>query len=265
MIERIIKIVFNRIVAPDTFLMGFRSPEIASESRPGQFVMVRVGATKDPLLRRPFSVCGVMEGDLICILYRVVGHGTKIMSQKEEGEILSVIGPLGRGFELPEGDKKVMLVSGGIGVAPLFYLAQAMKTGDVEFMAGFNSSREIIDANQISNLQLNISLATDDGTTGYAGTVTDLLTNYLDQNHVKNGSFYLYACGPLPMLKSVVSIAYDRDITCQVSMEASMACGLGACQGCAVKAYALEGQTHYHQVCKDGPVFPANVLDWNSI
>jgi len=83
MIERIIKIVFNRIVAPDTFLMGFRSPEIASESRPGQFVMVRVGATKDPLLRRPFSVCGVMEGDLICILYRVVGRGTKNWSSRQ--------------------------------------------------------------------------------------------------------------------------------------------------------------------------------------
>ena len=263
MIEQAIKIEFNKRVATDTFFMGFRSTEIAAKSRPGQFVMLRVSRGVDPLLRRPFSICGVQGKDLVCILYRVVGRGTAILSETGNGEILSVIGPLGRGFELPERDKKALLVAGGIGVAPIFFLAQAMKDRDVEFMTGFTSSSEIIEAGEVSDPSIRMSVATDDGTAGYAGTVADLLKGYLDRN--PDGSFYLYACGPLQMLKSVVSIAIDRDIPCQVSMESAMACGLGACQGCAVKAFSREGGIRYFHVCKDGPVFPAHLLDWKII
>jgi dihydroorotate dehydrogenase electron transfer subunit len=265
MVEQVIKVVFNNKVAPDTFFMGFRSPEIAAESRPGQFIMLRVSPGMDPLLRRPFSICGIRDGDLVCILYRVVGRGTAILAETGEGGILSVIGPLGRSFELPEGDKKTLLVAGGIGIAPLLFLAQTMKTRDMEFMTGFASSSEIIDAGQVSDLSIKISIATDNGTAGYAGTVTDLLNYYLDQNPEKKRSFYLYTCGPLQMLKGVVSITFDHNIPCQVSMESAMACGLGACQGCAVKAFSREGETHYHHVCKDGPVFPAHVIDWKSL
>jgi dihydroorotate dehydrogenase electron transfer subunit len=260
MIEQVIKVEFNKRVATDTFFMGFRCPEIAAISRPGQFVMLKVSRGVDPLLRRPFSICGVQGKDLVCILYRVVGRGTTILSETGDGEMLSVIGPLGRGFELPERDKKALLVAGGIGVAPIFFLAQAMKGRDMEIMTGFKSSGEIIEAGKISDPSISMSVATDDGTAGYAGTVADLLKAYLDHN--PDESSYIYACGPLQMLKSVVSIADDRDIPCQVSMESAMACGLGACQGCAIKVFSREGETRYYHVCKDGPVFPAHLLDW---
>jgi dihydroorotate dehydrogenase electron transfer subunit len=263
MIEQVIKLEFNKRVATDTFFMGFKCPEIAARSRPGQFIMLRVSQGMEPLLRRPFSICGIQGKDLICILYRVVGRGTAILSKKGDGEILSVIGPLGRGFELPERDNKVLMVAGGIGVAPIFFLAQVLKRRDMEFMTGFKSSSEIIEAGQVGDPSIRMSVATDDGTAGYAGTVTDLLNVYLDRN--PNRSYYLYACGPLQMLKSVVSIAIDREIPCQVSMESAMACGLGACQGCGVKAFSREREIHYHYVCKDGPVFPAHLIDWKSI
>jgi len=263
MIEQVIKVEFNKRVATDTFFMGFRCPEIAASSRPGQFIMLRVRPGVEPLLRRPFSICGIQGKDLVCILYRVVGLGTAILSEARNGESMSVMGPLGRDFELPERDKKVLLVAGGIGVAPIIFLAQVMKGRDVEFMTGFTSSSEIIETGQVSDPSIRMSVATDDGTAGYAGTVTDLLKRYLDQN--PNRSYCLYSCGPLQMLKSVVSTAIDRDIPCQVSMESAMACGLGACQGCAVKAFSREGEIHYHHVCKDGPVFPAHLIDWKSI
>lgn len=263
MIEQIIKVEFNKRVATDTFFMGFRCPEMAAKSRPGQFIMLRVRQDVEPLLRRPFSICGIQGKDLVCILYRVVGLGTAILSETRSGEAMSVMGPLGRGFELPERDKKPLLVAGGIGVAPIFFLAQVMKGMDVEFMTGFTCSSEIIESGQVGDPSIRMSVATDDGTAGYAGTVADLLKKYLDQN--PGGSYCLYSCGPLQMLKSIVSTAIDHDIPCQVSMESTMACGLGACQGCTVKAFSREGGICYHHVCKDGPVFPSHLIDWKSI
>ena len=265
MIEKNIKIIFNKRVASNTLIMGLRSPEIAMESRPGQFVMVRINSGLDPLLRRPFSICGLPDEDTFCILYRVVGMGTAILSQKEEGQDLSILGPLGRGFELPGADEKALLVGGGIGIAPLLFLAQTMKNRDKEFMAGFSTSGEIIDTGKVDFLTDNILLATDDGTRGYAGMVTALLEEYLGQHSDQKDPFSLYTCGPAPMLKRVASIAADYNITCQASMETSMACGLGACQGCAVKAASPKGHTRYYHVCKDGPVFMTNAIDWSSI
>jgi dihydroorotate dehydrogenase electron transfer subunit len=265
MIDQDIKIIFNKRVASDTCLMGFRSPGIASESKPGQFVMIRVSDRLDPLLRRPFSICGIGTEDIVYILYRIVGRGTSILAERGEGEIVSVMGPLGNAFEFPKRDKKALLVAGGIGVAPLFFLAQMMETSDMEFMAGFTSSSEIIETDHIHRSPMSISLATDDGTEGYTGKVTDLLDEYMGRHPEDKDSFCLYTCGPLPMLKRVASVANSLDIPCQVSIEAAMACGLGACQGCAVKVSSQNGQARYQHVCKDGPVFSARSVDWNSL
>jgi dihydroorotate dehydrogenase electron transfer subunit len=265
MIERNIKIIFNTRVTSDTYIMGLDSSEIVTGSRPGQFVMVRVESHLDPLLRRPFSICGVRDNNLFYILYRVVGRGTAILSQKREGENLSILGPLGKGFDLKKTEGKAVLVSGGIGIAPLIFLAQVMKGRDMEFMAGFSSSAEIIDPGNIGFSANNISLATDDGTKGYAGTVTDLLEKFLKKQSGQITTFSLYSCGPSPMLKRIASIAIDYNITCQVSMETAMACGLGACQGCAVKASSFEDAPLYYRVCKEGPVFGSDRIDWSCI
>jgi len=265
MFDQHIEILFNREINSGIFLMGLRSPEIAGESRPGQFVMVRVNEGIAPMLRRPFSICSVYDVNTICILYRIIGHGTELMAGKKAGEKLSILGPLGQGFILPRDNENAVLVAGGIGAAPLYFLAGEIKNHHMEFMAGFGSSRDIIPVEKIIEKPIGISVATDDGSTGYAGMVTGLLAERLDQIRKDAGSTTIYTCGPLPMMKKVASIASGRGIKCYVSMEALMACGLGACQGCAIKAASADGETCYHSVCKDGPVFPYQVIDWSNI
>ena len=262
MIKQDTEILFNKLIAAETFLMGLKSPEIVAAAIPGQFVMVRVSSGIDPLLRRPFSICGIKEEDQFLILYRVVGRGTAILAEKKEGEKLSVLGPLGKGFELPKPNQTPLLIAGGIGVAPLFFLSQTMKNPDIEFLIGFGSSKEIIDMNGI--VDANVSMATDDGTTGHHGPVTDLLEEYLKKYVAMKDSLSLFTCGPIPMLKRVADIAVNGNIPCQSSMEAFMACGLGACQGCAIKADSKENRDYY-LVCRDGPVFPIQSLNWKSI
>jgi len=265
MIDQHIEIALNRKITSGVFLLGLMSPSLASESRPGQFVMVRVTEGIDPLLRRPFSICGTTDGKIVLILYKIVGQGTEILAGKKAGETLSVMGPLGQGFNMPGKNEKAVLVAGGIGIAPLYYLAGALNNDQMEFMSGFDTSVNIISPGEITGRSINISIATDDGTEGYSGMVTGLLDEYLDKNIHENGSTVIYACGPLKMLKKVSSIAADRKIPCQVSLEALMACGLGACQGCAVKILPQNDLTLYRHVCKDGPVFPAHIIDWSGI
>jgi dihydroorotate dehydrogenase electron transfer subunit len=265
MFDQDTEIIFNREIKPGIYLMGLRSSQIALESRPGQFVMVRVNEGIDPLLRRPFSICGVSDKGDIRILYKIVGHGTEILAGKKAGEKLSVLGPLGQGFSLSDDNKKAILVAGGMGIAPLLFLAGALKGRPMTFMAGFGSSRDVIPFQDITDQPMDISIATDDGSEGYAGLVTGLLDAYLDQNTQEKNAFTIYTCGPLPMLRKVSAIAHSHNISCQVSLESLMACGLGACQGCAVKIISQDNMVHYRHVCKDGPVFPSNTIDWSKI
>lgn len=265
MIDHDIEIVFNREITSGIFLLGLKSPAMASESRPGQFVMVRVNKGIDPLLRRPFSICGISEGKIVLILYKTVGHGTELLAGKKAGEKLSVMGPLGQGFSPPGKNEKAVLIAGGIGIAPLYFLAETIKNDQMEFMAGFGTSGDIISIGPMTGHPVNVSIATDDGSKGYSGMVTGLLEEYLDKNIHEKDSVTIYACGPLAMLKEVSSIASYRDIRCQISLEALMACGLGACQGCAIKIMSQNDLPLYLHVCKDGPVFPAHVIDWSVI
>jgi dihydroorotate dehydrogenase electron transfer subunit len=152
-------------------------------------------------------------------------------------------------------------VAGGIGIAPLLFLARTLINNSV-FLAGYRSASEIVPVEQIGLNPLDISIATDDGTTGHSGFVTELLESHLE----KSGEHYakIFTCGPLPMLKRVAALAIERDISCQVSLEANMACGLGACQGCAVRASKNSDRTYAH-VCLEGPVFDIQSLDWESL
>lgn len=263
MIEQNLEIVFNKEIARNTFLMGLRSPEMCAVAEPGQFVMIRVQTGIDPLLRRPFSVCGIQDDELLLILYRVVGKGTAIMAERPEGEGLSVLGPLGKGFELSNTLQLSLLVSGGIGIAPLLFLAQLMKPRPIQLMMGFGSASEIVATEQILDYTIDSIIATDDGSAGHAGPVTDLMHAYFGQTGLERESVSVFACGPGPMLKKVAAMAFNRNNTCQASLEAVMACGLGACQGCVVKAASNEKRAYYH-VCTDGPVFPAGSIDWSN-
>jgi dihydroorotate dehydrogenase electron transfer subunit len=262
MIDQDVEIVFNKKLTRETFLMGLRSPEFVSEARPGQFVMIKVRPGDDPLLRRPFSICATRGDDLVLILYQVVGYGTALMSKIMGGERMSVLGPLGRGFELPMEGKESLLVAGGIGVAPLIFLAQTIDTRNMSFMAGYRSDNAAVPMKEVLLRGIDISIATDDGTAGHSGPVTELLHSHLDRGSHRD--LTIFACGPLAMLKRVAELTVDRGIPCQVSLETTMACGLGACQGCAIKTAPGERKPYY-QVCQDGPVFPVHSLDWKSL
>jgi dihydroorotate dehydrogenase electron transfer subunit len=263
MIEQYAEIAFNDQINENTWLMGLRSSEIVKSAKPGQFVLIRVRSSSDPLLRRPFSICGVKK-DLFLVLYRVVGQGTAIMAQVGEGDELSVLGPLGKGFRLPKKDQEPVLVAGGIGVAPLAFLAQSMKAKAFPFLMGFGSAGEIIDLENLSGGRVEISIATDDGTAGHGGPVTDLLETFLKSKKAKGKNLSLCTCGPKPMLKRIAEMARHHKVLCQFSLEANMACGLGACQGCAIRASSDE-KNPYVLVCRDGPVFPVNAIDWEAL
>ena len=250
---------FNEKVAQETFLMGLESQEITSKAEPGHFVMIRVSEGTDPLLRRPFSICSVEGENLFFILYRVVGQGTLIMSKAGKGDRLSVLGPLGRGFEMPQAGEIPILVAGGVGIAPIIFLAQRLGSRKALLMTGFRTSDEIVDKKACGLSDYQISITTDDGTAGHTGFVTDLLEDHLDGNKKESPS--VFACGPAPMLKKVASLTQRRSIPCRVSLESLMACGVGACQGCAVLAASAEKQAYFH-VCEDGPVFHSESIAW---
>jgi len=144
MLDKNFKIVFNEQVADRTYLMGLDAPEIVAGASPGQFVMIRVGPVLDPLLRRPFSICGTLQGGILLILYKVVGRGTALMAAAEKGDAMTVLGPLGRGFSQPGREKRPLLVAGGIGIAPLFFLAQTLGEENLEFLTGYRCAAEIV-------------------------------------------------------------------------------------------------------------------------
>jgi dihydroorotate dehydrogenase electron transfer subunit len=222
--------------------------------------MIRVSLGLDPLLRRPFSICGVKE-DLFLVLYRVVGKGTSRMTGLRQGEKLQVLGPLGKGFAVPEKSFSRLLVGGGIGIAPLLFLSQFHREKEAALMMGFRSAKDILSPQKITGEERGFAVATDDGTKGHHGPVTDLLEEFLRKN---TGDVAVHACGPKPMLRKVAETTLALGIPCEVSLEAHMACGLGACQGCAVKGSANSGRSYFY-VCKEGPVFDAEEIDWELI
>lgn len=239
--------------------MELESPPIATVAKPGQFVMVRVAESTDPLLRRPFSICNTRNGDTLLLLYRVVGKGTRIMAEIGTGKQLSIMGPLGQGFRVTERNQSVFLVAGGLGLAPLVFFAELVGERRCILFTGYGSGADIIPLERIGSEGIQTFIATEDGSKGHKGLVTELLEEKL----VGAGHDMVCACGPLPMLRKVAAICLEKGVDCQVSLESAMACGLGACQGCAVKAAPGADRSYLH-VCGDGPVFDASSIDWET-
>jgi dihydroorotate dehydrogenase electron transfer subunit len=264
-------IITNAEVSPGYFRMRLAAPQEFSMAKPGQFVMVRVRDAIDPLLRRPFGIfdLGAFESEYpgtgpqvyFEILYRVVGKGTVMLSTLHHGDHLDILGPLGTGFTPAGADVETVLVGGGVGLAPLYYFAREMaERGKVRLFVGGRTKEDILCVTEFERLGVETYVATDDGTLGASGLVTEVMERHLEGNSQAKA---IFACGPMPMLKAVAVIAQRRAIPCQVSLEAYMACGMGACLGCVVK-----GRDHgeytpdYRCVCKDGPVFDFQELQW---
>ena len=270
-----------------------------SATRAGQFVEVDLSsaslpdakdipedlvdaAKKDVLLRRPFSFCDVQANGDKCrleILYCVLGPGTLRMMTLAKGDSLSLIGPLGNGFWVPDGKKLAILVAGGMGAPPLQHLAKVLREEqsgmEVIAFAGARTKEDLpfekIDVGLSAEAALSLAefakydvksiVATDDGSAGFAGFVTEALSKWIDENGAGDEAV-IYACGPEPMMAGTAKVASEHNIDCQVSMEKMMACGIGLCQSCAVACKA-DGEMEYKLCCKDGPIFDSKEILWN--
>lgn len=252
-------------ITSDVFRLSFLSREIAREAQPGQFVMVHPKKFSEPLLPRPFSIHR-LQGNRVDLLIRAAGLGTRQLCGLSPGEVLEIKGPLGRGFKL-DSEKDPILVAGGIGVAPLLYLADRLikmnrsKTGvPPRLLIGAGSKKELLGLREFKKAGLRVQAVTEDGSFGRKGLVTDLLEGMSAKGLERA---MIYTCGPQGMLRAVAFWAAARNVPCQVSLEAQMACGLGACLGCSVARHSDSGLS-YAKVCQDGPVFEAREVAWNA-
>ena len=251
------KIVCRKQLTDTMFDFTVEAPKIAEGASCGQFANI---VADSKTLRRPISICEKdAEKGTLRFVFDVRGEGTKIISQKKEGEEFDIFGPLGNGFKPLEGAKKVIVVGGGIGVPPLLETAKAYGGAQVIALLGFRDAEHVILEEDFKKYA-DTYIATDDGSYGHGGFVTELLREQLEKGDVD----IIHACGPIPMLKLIAESAAQFNVPCQVSLEERMGCGIGACLVCACKIKVAQGDGWtYKHVCKDGPVFNSKEVDWN--
>ena len=273
-------VVSNERLTENCWRMFLDASKIASKIKPGQFIMLKISETNDPLCRRPFSVFRRVKDNQkfigIEIVYKVIGRGTRLMTNLRKGDRLDIIGPLGHGFEWVRDKRIHILVAGGTGGACLFMLGEeiskaAGKNGhELNIFLGAETKESLLLEKEFKKLNGKVMASTNDGTYGYHGLVTDMLKNALDSGRISSNCA-IYASGPEPMLKALVPVCEHYQITAQVSMERHMMCGIGGCFVCVCKVdkkgvlrYRDLKSSHiqvgpdewgYALVCKDGPVF----------
>ena len=228
--------------------LDFDAPELCEEAVPGQFVMVECNKTNVPFLRRAISINQCRDG-IVSLMFAVVGDGTEALAMVEEGDSVSLLGPLGRGFDCNIENQKIAMIGGGIGKAPFEYLSDVLlaKNNELTFIVGGRTKAQLQGLDCYNHKNVKLLYATEDGSLGEKGFVSQ----YFDQiNDVDR----IYACGPTPMLAVVKKFADSKQIKCQLSLEGKMACGVGVCLGCTCKSGNPDAAV-YPKVCQDGPVF----------
>ena len=284
-----------------TFELTGTAAQCFGAAKAGQFIQIACRDLRDarslmPLLRRPFSIAAVHpdkknhEHILVEIIYRLLGPGTGWLAHRNTGEEINLLGPLGNGFTLakrPQG--QALLIGGGVGLPPLFFLAQQLAQMDRMEIVGFAGARsrdqfagtlsldhyqaqqplkpQMI-MEQFTRSSTGCIIATDDGSCGFRGSIVDALDNYLNQQTILE-DVQVFACGPDAMLKAIVELSQSRNLPCQICMEAYMACGIGLCQSCVVQVRNESGRTkisdigpYYKLACSNGPVFDAQTVIW---
>ena len=242
-------IITARELTEDVYALTLEGGALGQAAKPGQFLHIKCG--DGVLLRRPISICDCRDG-YVKIVFQAVGAGTRWLSEKRRG-VLDVLGPLGTGFSL-EG-QRILLVGGGLGVPPLLYAGRAT-SGITTAILGFRSAAQVILKDHFRDVCNQLILTTDDGSAGEAGSVAGPLERELQAG----GYDAVLACGPIPMLRAVAALAARYDVPCQVSLEERMACGVGACLGCAVPMQ--DGRNL--RACHDGPVFDSREVKWDA-
>ncbi len=253
--SRFARVIANTAVKPGIFRLWVEAPEMAAEARPGQFAMLACSDGPERLLRRPLSIQAVKDGT-VAFLYAVVGAGTDWLATRSEGSQLNLLGPLGNGFSVAASAQRLLLLAGGLGVAPLTFLAEKSLSGgcQVRLLAGARTASQTC-AENLAPEGCEVFSVTEDGSAGEKGLVTSLLARHLDW------ADQVFVCGPLPMFKA---LAKDPNQfggkPVQVSLEVRMGCGLGFCYACTIKT-----RQGLKQVCKDGPVFELADVIWNDL
>lgn len=243
------KILSQTCIGTGIYDLRLEAGEIARTAKPGQFVTL-YPQDGSRILPRPISICET-EGDVLRLIYRVVGEGTKEFASRKAGEALALMGPLGNGFPLEE--KKAFLIGGGIGIPPMLELAKRLNC-EKQMILGYRDEKFLCSEFEPYG---RVYPATEDGSAGTKGTVMDAIReNGLEAD-------VIYACGPKPMLGAVKAYAEEQNITAWISMEERMACGIGACLACVCASKEVDGHSHVHnkRVCKDGPVFDAREVE----
>lgn len=249
----------NREIAPAFYLMTLDCPGL--RFKPGQFFQISApGRT----LRRPFAACDADESGF-SFVYQLVGEGTHALAQMRKGQTAQVLAPLGNSYALPRKGTAAILVGGGCGTPSLHLLAQELQArgNAVHTVVGARSACSLLAVSQLRKVSTTITPATDDGSTGFHGNAVEAVRDYVLPKAGAGQRVEFFACGPHPMLKGLAMLAEELEIKCQVSLEEKMACGFGACMGCAVRVRADNADGYaYKRVCHDGPVFDAQDLLW---
>lgn len=267
----------NVCVARNTYRLRIMWPEMAARILPGQFIMVRLHGYQDPLLGRAFALYDVVKDkdgrpEGFDIVYLVMGKLTSCLRSRQPGELLDIWGPLGNGFK-PRPTQHLVMVAGGVGFTPFPAVAseylgtsqygtphrQTTKTSHATLCYGAASADLLAGLEDFTTRNVDVRVSTDDGTAGHQGFVTEVLEQVLDERQEPT---HIVSCGPEPMLARVCEIAAERNISCEVSLEAPMACGIGVCFSCVAKVREENGNWDYKRTCVEGPVFDAEKLEW---
>ncbi len=242
------------MISPGYYLLSLTAPQIARAAVPGQFVLIRCGTRYDPFLRRPLSIHQVKrERGEISLLYQARGTGTRWLAGRGKGDLVSLLGPLGRGFTYSGREKRGLLVGAGVGVAPLLFLAGELAALEwkLVILIGARTKAGILRVESFQRYGF-VKTITGDGSTERQGTILSLLEEETKETDWEG----IYACGPRAVLKGVQKISRETGVPAQISLEERMACGVGACLGCVCEGTAGE-VLRYLRVCREGPVFDA--------
>jgi dihydroorotate dehydrogenase electron transfer subunit len=290
--QRLVEVVENVPIARDTYRLRLADPEMARDILPGQFLMVRpgpavsAGVATDPFFGRPFAVYEVVrdgggEAVALDVVYLILGRGTAALSTCRPGDRLSIWGPLGHGFGSPPAEGEVVFVAGGIGQTPFLSLGKSWlgragygpdsPTGtpgpgpfarEATLLYGARDASLLAGLDDFRTAGIDVQVATDNGSAGHQGYVTDLLRARLERGE---RPAKVVGCGPVPMLAVLARIAEEFDLDCDVSLESPMACGFGACFSCVVPIVQDDGSTDLRRICVEGPIFPARAVGWSAL
>ena len=255
-------VLSNEEVAEAHYLLRCECAEIAQHARPGQFVHVMISQDTGMLLRRPFTIYTI-EGHEITMLYQIIGEGTGRLSQMSKGAQLQVLGPLGNTFDLTPKPEPAILVGGGAGIASLMLLAVALRHNGIQTLGlvGAQHRARLLSVEDLESIDIAVHIATDDGSIGHHGYITDVLTDLLSETDWHRPM--IFACGPHGMLSAVAKIAHGFEVPTQIAMENRMGCAMGVCLGCVCPVRIDTNHVEYQRVCTEGPVFNATDIAWD--